>query len=105
MSNPNAYEVIDPADFGIQRQIQFAHRLTGWNAIFGRSKQLGLDLSDDQVKAATTLIKNLADEQEVTLEEVDAVLYHLAIAPRTSSSVFKQFMSESARKSELSPEL
>ena len=50
MANPNAYEVIDPSDFGIERQIQFAHRLTGWNAIFGRSKQLGLDLTDDQVR-------------------------------------------------------
>ena len=29
MSNPTAYEVIDPADFGVERRIQFAHRLTG----------------------------------------------------------------------------
>jgi homocitrate synthase len=103
MANPNAYEVIDPADFGIERQIQFAHRLTGWNAIFGRSKQLGLDLTDDQVKAATSLIKNLADEQEVTLEEVDAVLYHLAASPRTSSSIFKQFLVD--QKSDVPAEL
>jgi len=105
MANPNAYEVIDPADFGIERQIQFAHRLTGWNAIYGRSKQLNLDLSDDQVKAATSLIKNLADEQEVTLEEVDTVLYHLASAPRTSSSVFKQFIVDQGLKAEVPAEL
>jgi len=41
MSNPTAYEVIDPADFGVERRIQFAHRLTGWNAMAHRAKQLG----------------------------------------------------------------
>jgi len=86
MSNPNAYEVIDPADFGVIRNIQFAHRLTGWNAIYQRSKQLQLDLSDDQVKAATSLIKNLADERNITLEQVDSVLLELAAVPQTASS-------------------
>ena len=26
-------QVIDPADFGVGRSIQIAHRLTGWNAV------------------------------------------------------------------------
>jgi hypothetical protein len=28
MTNPAAYEVINPDDFGVQRKIQLAHRLT-----------------------------------------------------------------------------
>jgi homocitrate synthase len=102
MANPNAYEVIDPADFGVIRNIQFAHRLTGWNAIYHRSKQLGLDLSDDQVKAATSLLKNLADERNISLEQVDNVLLELAAIPQTSSSRLTSFVKE---KKNLSPEL
>lgn len=102
MANPNAYEVIDPNDFGVIRNIQFAHRLTGWNAIYHRSKQLGLELSDDQVKAATTLLKNLADERNLSLEQVDNVLLELAAVPQTASSRLSSFLKE---KKDLTPEL
>lgn len=104
MSNPTAYEVIDPADFGVERRIQFAHRLTGWNAIYGRSKQLQLELSDDQVKAATALLKNLADEQPLNLEQVDEVLMQMASVPSTASSRLTTFIKEKAGEG-LSPEL
>jgi len=105
MVNPNAYEVIDPNDFGVERRIQFAHRLTGWNAIFARSKQLQLELSDDQVKAATTHLKKiLADEQPITLEQVDEVLMQLSSVPLTSSSRLATFGKE-AGISDLPPEL
>jgi len=67
MSDPGAYEVLDPADFGVERQIevvgvlkrdrtddnrfssQIAHRLTGWNALRARAKDLKLNISDDLV--------------------------------------------------------
>lgn len=88
MQNPTAYEVIDPADFGVERKIQLAHRLTGWNAMAHRAKQLGLDISDDQIKAATTKIKNLADQSSIKMDQVDAILMKLAAGPRTSSSSF-----------------
>jgi len=102
MNDPNAYEIIDPSDFGVVRNIQFAHRLTGWNAIYHRSKQLGLDLSDDQVKAATTLLKNLADERNLSLEQVDNVLLELAAVPQTASSRLSSFLKE---RKNLTPEL
>eukprot|EP00123_Amoebidium_parasiticum_P013549 comp22021_c0_seq1/m.31923 comp22021_c0_seq1/g.31923 ORF comp22021_c0_seq1/g.31923 comp22021_c0_seq1/m.31923 type:complete len:576 (-) comp22021_c0_seq1:593-2320(-) len=88
MTNPNAYEVIAPEDFGVERKIQLAHRLTGWNAMSNRAKQLGLDLTDDLVKAATTRIKNLADQRSVTIDQVDAILMKMAASPRASSSSF-----------------
>eukprot|EP01125_Pyxidicula_operculata_P022708 TRINITY_DN9518_c0_g1_i1.p1 TRINITY_DN9518_c0_g1~~TRINITY_DN9518_c0_g1_i1.p1 ORF type:complete len:558 (-),score=142.81 TRINITY_DN9518_c0_g1_i1:90-1763(-) len=103
MANPNAYEAINPADFGVERHIQFAHRLTGWNAIYNRAKQLQLELSEDQVKAATSLLKNLADEQALTLQQVDEVLMGLAAVPVTSSSRLSTFITQQPEN--LSPEL
>jgi homocitrate synthase len=50
LNEPSTYEIINPADFGIGRYIHFASRLTGWNAIKSRVEQLGLDMTDDQVK-------------------------------------------------------
>ena len=88
MTNPSSYEVIDPADFGVERRIQLAHRLTGWNAMQNRATQLGLDLSEDQIKAATTKIKNLADKRSLNMDLVDSVLMRLASGPRSSSSTF-----------------
>lgn len=126
MSNPTAYEVIDPADFGVERRIQFAHRLTGWNAMAHRAKQLGagmkikammsardvhltplpfdmlllplagLNISDDQIKAATAKIKNLADQRSITMDQVDAVLTRLAAGPVTQSSAFLTLKSPKA---------
>eukprot|EP00127_Corallochytrium_limacisporum_P006269 Clim_evm13s224 gene=Clim_evmTU13s224 len=74
MQNPGSYEVLDPDDFGVNRNIQVAHRLTGWNAVQKRAQALGLALEDKQVKAATLYIKNLADRQAVSSDDLDAVL-------------------------------
>lgn len=72
-----SYEVIDPVDFGVERNIAIAHRLTGWNAVAQRAKQLKLTLSDQHIKEATAYIKNLADTQEVGLAELDNELKRL----------------------------
>jgi homocitrate synthase len=74
LNNPSTYEVLKPEDFGLTRYIHIAHRLTGWNAVRYRAGQLGLDLSDDQVRAITEKIKRLSDERELTLDEVDGLL-------------------------------
>jgi len=77
MQNPGSYEVIDPADFGVGRSIQIAHRLTGWNAVQERCTQMKLNLTPEQVKAATIYIKNLADRKSLSPADVDAVLLTL----------------------------
>jgi len=77
IQNPSAYEVLDPNDFGMERHIEIAHRLTGWNAVKQRAEQLGLKLSDALVKEATTFIKNLADNTEVTTKMLDDKLREL----------------------------
>jgi homocitrate synthase len=75
LNNPETYEILDPHDFGMTRYISIAHRLTGWNAVKNRADQLGLSLTDRQLKEVTRHIKSLADEKALALSDVDAVLY------------------------------
>ncbi len=74
LKNPTTYEVIDPADFGLRRSIDVAHRLVGWNAVRDRAAALGLALPEETLRAATARIKALADARRITLEDVDGVL-------------------------------
>jgi len=77
MQNPAAYEVIDPSDFGVERRIELAHRLTGWNAMKQRAVDLGLEIADDKLKIATVMIKDLSDERTISLEDLDKILVSL----------------------------
>ncbi len=74
LNDPSTYEALHPEDFGLTRYIHIAHRLTGWNAIRFRAEQLGLKLSDEEVKHITETIKALADQHPLTLDEVDSLL-------------------------------
>eukprot|EP00039_Didymoeca_costata_P013869 m.217610 g.217610 ORF g.217610 m.217610 type:complete len:567 (-) comp15888_c0_seq9:1087-2787(-) len=99
VADPSSYEVLDPSDFGVQRMIQFAHRLTGWNAMQHQAKSLGLDVSDDQIRAATSLIKNLADTEKITPAHVDEVLIKLStVSIPTSSSEMKKMAMEAPQR-------
>ena len=101
MQNPGAYEVIDPADFGVERKVQLAHRLTGWNAMKNRVEQLKLTISDEQIKAATAKIKQLADSRSITMDDVDHVLMKLAAGPRISSTSFVPWVTQEGTTEEL----
>lgn len=74
LNNPSTYEILKPEDFGLSRYIHIGSRLTGWNAIRYRADQLGLQLSDQKIKEITEQVKNLADTQQLTLDEVDRLL-------------------------------
>ncbi|KAF1993236.1 homocitrate synthase [Amniculicola lignicola CBS 123094] len=78
LNNPSTYEIINPADFGLQRYVHFASRLTGWNAIKSRAEQLGLQMTDAQHKECTAKVKALADIKKINLDDTDAVIraYH-----------------------------
>jgi len=78
LNNPETYEILKPEDFGMTRYIHIAHRLTGWNAVKSRVEQLSLELTDDDVKHCTSVIKKLADIKHQTMDDVDNVLreYH-----------------------------
>ena len=81
LQNPTSYEAIDPADFGIARNIDVAHRLVGWNAVRDRAATLGMALDEPELRAATRRIKALADERRITLADVDQVLQDAVTEP------------------------
>jgi homocitrate synthase len=64
------------------RYVSIGHRLTGWNAVKNRVEQLDLDLTDEDAKAVTAKIKELADVRPLSLDDVDVLLrsYHQAKA-------------------------
>jgi homocitrate synthase len=78
LNNPETYEILKPEDFGVSRYVHIAHRLTGWNAVKHRVQQLQLDMTDDQIKEVTTVIKNLSDVRQQSLDDIDMLLrqYH-----------------------------
>jgi homocitrate synthase len=78
LNNPETYEILDPKDFGLTRYISIAHKLTGWNAIKDRAEQLGLNLSDDQIKNVTAHVKQMADIKPIDLGDVDELLHRWA---------------------------
>lgn len=74
LADPETYEAINPADFGLEREISIGHRLTGWNAIRGRAESLGLNIDDDTLRAITQHIKACADDAALDLAAIDALL-------------------------------
>eukprot|EP01135_Chromosphaera_perkinsii_P011183 Nk52_evm10s2356 gene=Nk52_evmTU10s2356 len=86
LKNADSYEVIRPEDFGVHRTIQIAHRLTGWNVVQQRCRELGLALSDQDIKSATLYIKNLADTKALGTSDVDGILNSYVNVPKLSNS-------------------
>jgi homocitrate synthase len=84
LNNPSTYEILKPEDFGMTRFVHIAHRLTGWNAVKNRVEQLGLTLTDDQIKDATNKIKNLSDFKQQTVEDIDALLHGYSVVKQAS---------------------
>lgn len=74
LNNPSTYEIINPLDFGMSRYVHFASRLTGWNAIKSRAEQLGLDMTEAQIKAVTLKIKALADVRPLAIDDADSII-------------------------------
>jgi homocitrate synthase len=74
LREPTTYEVLDPLDFGLERSIDVAHRLTGWNAVRHRARELSIPLDEGEARELTARIKTLADERAISLADVDALL-------------------------------
>ena len=78
--NPNSYEVLDPADFGLTRTMNIAHRLTGYNAVGRRAQELGLEFGKDELRAITRKIKTLADAGPLSMDQLDSLLREWVVA-------------------------
>ncbi|KAH6842704.1 HMGL-like-domain-containing protein [Chaetomium sp. MPI-CAGE-AT-0009] len=88
LNNPSTYEILNPADFGLTRYVHFASRLTGWNAVKTRVGQLGLAMTDDQVKEVTAKIKALADVRPIAIDDADSIIrsFHLTLHERPAAA-------------------
>ncbi|KAK4452651.1 HMGL-like-domain-containing protein [Podospora aff. communis PSN243] len=87
LNNPSTYEILNPADFGLTRYVHFASRLTGWNAVKTRVGQLGLSMTDDQVKEVTAKIKTLADVRPIAIDDADSIIrsFHLSLSEQPAA--------------------
>ena len=70
-----------------------------------RAQFLGLKVSDDQIRAATSMIKNLADKQDIALEHVDAILNKLDVHGSDTSSSQLMTMANTINDTELAVRL
>lgn len=75
LNNPSTYEIINPEDFGLTRYVSINSPITGWNAVKSRVEQLGLKMSDDQVKEVTAKIKQLASVRRIAIDDTDSILH------------------------------
>lgn len=71
LQNPRAYEVLDPNDFGLSRQVDLGSRFTGRHAVGHRVATLGLHLSSEEITQLTYALKARAERGSLTPEEVD----------------------------------
>lgn len=78
LADPTTYEAINPADFGLTREIAIGHHLTGWNSVRDRARLLGLNLDDATLRSITQTIKSQADQRTLSLSQIDSMLMEAA---------------------------
>ena len=78
--NPNSYEILDPGDFGLERTMNIAHRLTGYNAVGKRAEQLGLTFGKAELREVTKRIKAMADAGPLSMDQLDSILREWVVA-------------------------
>jgi homocitrate synthase len=74
MNNPGSYEVIPPEAFGLTRKLIVGSRLTGKHAIAYRAREMGITFGEEELKAITRKIKELADKGQLDEGQIDQVL-------------------------------
>ena len=57
------------------KDVHFASRLTGWNAIKSRAQQLNIEMTDEQYKECTTKIKAIADIRPIAIDDADSIIH------------------------------
>ncbi len=72
--NPGSYEIIPPEAFGLSRRLIVGSRLTGKHAIGYRAREIGITFGEAELRAITQRIKDMADQGNLSEEQIDAVL-------------------------------
>lgn len=79
LHNPRAYEVLNPADFGLMRRVDVGSRFTGRYAVAHRAAELGFQFSGEEICLLTQSLKARAEAGSLSQEEVDTFIrgwYH-----------------------------
>jgi homocitrate synthase len=84
IANPKTYEILDPADFGRERNVMVAHQLVGWNVVRARADQLGYDLDPATLKDITATLKEIASRRRIANSDVDELIASAAAANMSS---------------------
>lgn len=74
LRNPRAYEVLNPLDFGLARNVDVGSRFTGRHAVGHRATTLGLCLSEREVASLTQALRERAEQGSLNQQEVDAFI-------------------------------
>lgn len=75
LSNPGSYEVLNPEDFGLTRQVDLGSRLTGRHAVGSRATALGLQLTAEEVVDLTRAIRERAEHGALSQHAVDSFIF------------------------------
>jgi homocitrate synthase len=74
LRDPRAYEVLDPNDFGLARNIEVGSRYTGRYAVGHRAALLGLELTKEEIAELTCILKTRTERGSLSQEEVDTFI-------------------------------
>ncbi|GCF07751.1 LeuA family protein [Dictyobacter arantiisoli] len=74
LRNPNAYEILNPTDFGIVRHVDVGSRFTGRYAVGHRAVSLGFQLTAEEVSHLTQAIKEHAEAGSLSDDEVNTFI-------------------------------
>ena len=89
LSNRETYEVMKPEELGIPQQSLALGKLSGKHALADRASQLGYTLEGEELTAAFTRFKELADKKkEITDRDVLAILREARAAAHGAYRLF-----------------
>ncbi len=74
LRDPHAYEVLDPCDFGLERNIEVGSRYTGRYAVGHRAARLGLELTKEEITELTHILKARTERGPLSQEDVDTFI-------------------------------
>lgn len=75
LNHPRSYEILNPLDFGLGRQVDLGSRFTGRYAVGHRAATLGLQLDNDEVRRLTLALKERAEQSALNTDAVDAFIH------------------------------
>ena len=69
MKNPMTYEIMKPETVGLNRNKMVLGKHSGRHALRSHLKDMGYDLSDDELNVVFTRFKDLADKKKHVMDE------------------------------------